>query len=47
MPTVLALGIDPYNYDVNYVTVSVRYSFGAAEGRGSGERRGDRRSGSG
>ena len=28
LPTVLALGVDPYNYDVNYVTVSVRYRFG-------------------
>jgi MtrB/PioB family decaheme-associated outer membrane protein len=28
MPTVLALGIDPYNYDVDYVTASVRYKFG-------------------
>jgi len=28
IPTVLGLGIDPYNYDVSYVTLSVRYSFG-------------------
>jgi MtrB/PioB family decaheme-associated outer membrane protein len=28
LPTVLALGIDPYNYSVNYVTASVRYYFG-------------------
>jgi MtrB/PioB family decaheme-associated outer membrane protein len=29
MPTVLGLGVDPYNYDVNYVTLSMRYRFGA------------------
>jgi len=29
MPSVLGLGVDPYNYDVNYVTASVRYRFGA------------------
>jgi opacity protein-like surface antigen len=29
LPTVLGLGVDPYNYDVNYVTLSVRYRFGA------------------
>ena len=28
LPTVLGLGIDPYNYDVNYVTLSLRYRFG-------------------
>jgi MtrB/PioB family decaheme-associated outer membrane protein len=28
LPTVLALGADPYNYSVNYVTLSARYSFG-------------------
>ena len=28
LPTVLALGYDPYEYDVNYVTASVRYYFG-------------------
>ena len=28
MPTVLGLGVDPYNYDVNYVTLSMRYRFG-------------------
>lgn len=28
VPTVLALGIDPYNYSVNYVTASLRYRFG-------------------
>lgn len=32
LPTVLGLGIDPYNYDVNYVTASVRYSFGPSKG---------------
>jgi predicted porin len=29
LPTVLGLGVDPYNYDVNYVTLSLRYRFGA------------------
>jgi hypothetical protein len=29
LPTVLGLGVDPYNYDVNYVTLSLRYKFGA------------------
>jgi hypothetical protein len=29
LPTVLGLGVDPYNYDVNYVTLSVRYRFGS------------------
>ena len=28
MPTVLGLGVDPYNYDVNYVTLSMSYRFG-------------------
>lgn len=28
LPTILALGYDPYEYDVNYVTASVRYYFG-------------------
>ena len=27
LPTVLALGYDPYNYNVDYVTASVRYYF--------------------
>lgn len=27
LPTVLALGYDPYNYDADYVTASVRYYF--------------------
>jgi MtrB/PioB family decaheme-associated outer membrane protein len=31
MPTVLGLGVDPYNYDVNYFTASVRYRFGGPE----------------
>lgn len=31
LPTVLGLGVDPYNYDVNYVTLSVRYRFGGAK----------------
>jgi hypothetical protein len=28
LPTVLALGADPYNYSVNYVGASLRYYFG-------------------
>jgi MtrB/PioB family decaheme-associated outer membrane protein len=28
LPTVLGLGVDPYNYDVNYVTLSLSYRFG-------------------
>jgi hypothetical protein len=28
LPTVLALGADPYDYNVNYVGASVRYYFG-------------------
>ena len=28
LPSVLSLGADPYNYRVNYATVSMRYSFG-------------------
>jgi MtrB/PioB family decaheme-associated outer membrane protein len=28
LPTVLGLGIDPYNYDVNYVTLTLAYRFG-------------------
>lgn len=34
LPTVLALGYDPYNYDVNYVTASVRYYFRPRGGEG-------------
>ena len=30
LPTVLALGVDPYDYDVNYVGLSVRYAFRSA-----------------
>jgi len=30
LPTLLGLGVDPYNYDVNYVTLSLRYKFGGA-----------------
>jgi hypothetical protein len=30
LPALLGLGIDPYNYDVNYVTLSLRYRFGGA-----------------
>ena len=26
----LGLGVDPYDYEVNYVTLSLRYRFGAA-----------------
>jgi MtrB/PioB family decaheme-associated outer membrane protein len=29
LPTVLALGADPYEYDVNYLAASLRYYFGA------------------
>jgi MtrB/PioB family decaheme-associated outer membrane protein len=32
MPTVLGLGVDPYNYSVNYVTLSMRYRFGGPQG---------------
>jgi MtrB/PioB family decaheme-associated outer membrane protein len=32
LPTILSLGADPYNYSVNYVTLSARYSFGKKEG---------------
>jgi MtrB/PioB family decaheme-associated outer membrane protein len=32
LPTVLSLGADPYNYSVNYVTLSARYSFGTNAG---------------
>ena len=28
LPTVLALGADPYDYSVNYVAASLRYYFG-------------------
>ena len=28
LPTVLSLGADPYNYSVNYLTLSARYAFG-------------------
>ena len=38
MPTVLGLGVDPYNYDVNYVTLSMSYRFGGPKARGSGRR---------
>jgi MtrB/PioB family decaheme-associated outer membrane protein len=33
LPTLLGLGVDPYDYDVNYVTLSVRYRFGGAEAK--------------
>ena len=29
LPTVLALGVDPYDYSVNYIGASLRYSFGS------------------
>jgi hypothetical protein len=29
LPTALALGADPYDYDVNYLGASVRYYFGS------------------
>jgi MtrB/PioB family decaheme-associated outer membrane protein len=32
LPTILALGADPYDYSVNYVTLSARYSFGKKAG---------------
>ena len=32
LPNVLALGADPYNYSVNYVTLSASYRFGSASG---------------
>ena len=32
LPNVLALGADPYNYSVNYVTLSASYRFGGAAG---------------
>jgi MtrB/PioB family decaheme-associated outer membrane protein len=31
LPTLLGLGVDPYDYNVNYVTLSLRYRFGGAE----------------
>jgi opacity protein-like surface antigen len=31
MPTILSLGADPYDYDVNYVSASLRYYFGKRE----------------
>ena len=30
LPNVLALGADPYNYSVNYVTLSASYRFGGS-----------------
>jgi MtrB/PioB family decaheme-associated outer membrane protein len=30
LPTLLGLGVDPYDYEVNYVTLSLRYRFGGA-----------------
>ena len=30
LPTLLGLGVDPYDYEVNYVTLSLRYRFGHA-----------------
>ena len=35
LPNVLSLGADPYDYDVNYLALSLRYSFApdAAEAR--------------
>ena len=30
LPTLLGLGVDPYDYDVNYVVLSLRYRFGTA-----------------
>jgi hypothetical protein len=37
MPNILSLGADPYNYSVNYVTLSARYSFGKKEGEAAKE----------
>jgi MtrB/PioB family decaheme-associated outer membrane protein len=37
MPTVLGLGVDPYNYDVNYVTLSMRYRFGGSQATATAE----------
>ncbi len=37
LPTILSLGADPYNYSVNYVTLSARYSFGKKEGEAAKE----------
>jgi MtrB/PioB family decaheme-associated outer membrane protein len=37
LPTVLGLGVDPYNYDVNYVTLSMRYRFGAVKAAADAE----------
>jgi MtrB/PioB family decaheme-associated outer membrane protein len=37
LPTVLGLGADPYNYSVNYVTLSARYSFGKKESEAAKE----------
>jgi predicted porin len=34
LPTVLALGYDPNNYNVDYVTASVRYYFKPRGGEG-------------
>ena len=36
LPTLLGLGIDPYNYDVNYVTLSLRYRFGGPKPEAEG-----------
>jgi len=37
LPTILSLGADPYNYSVNYVTLSARYSFGKVAGEAAKE----------
>ena len=37
MPTVLGMGVDPYNYDVNYVTLSLRYRFGGPKPEAAAE----------
>jgi hypothetical protein len=37
MPTVLGMGVDPYNYDVNYVTLSMRYRFGGPKPEAAAE----------
>jgi MtrB/PioB family decaheme-associated outer membrane protein len=37
LPTLLGLGVDPYNYDVNYVTLSLRYRFGGPKAEAPAE----------
>jgi MtrB/PioB family decaheme-associated outer membrane protein len=37
LPNVLALGADPYNYSVNYVTLSARYAFGSSKAQAAAD----------